>query len=318
MQNTAAKMSAEERTKGIRKVLTVALVLNITVSLAKIITGVVTNTLSVRADGIHSIFDGAGSLAGLIGVSLAARPADEDHPYGHAKYETTASLVIGLMLLVAAFNVGSGAVDALLNGSHTQPSLVSIVIMLVTLCINLALSTYERRAGKRLGSSVLGADSKHTLSDALVSISVIVGLVFVNLGFSIADAIATLIVTVAIFVTAFEVLRDVHRTFSDSARIEPEKLRITAMEVRGVVQAHQIRTRGLENEVYVDMHVLVDPQMSIGRAHEIAARVEEKVQERFPQVCEVMVHLEPATAEELRCPLLVDGLADDPYGRGEA
>ncbi|MGN0039000.1 MAG: cation diffusion facilitator family transporter [Coriobacteriales bacterium] len=309
------KMSAEERTKGIRKVLTVALLLNIAVSLAKIITGVLTNTLSVRADGIHSIFDGAGSLAGLIGVSLAARPADEDHPYGHSKYETTASLIIGLMLLVAAFNVGSGAVDALLNGSHTQPSTVSIVIMVVTLCINICLSTYERRAGKRLGSSVLGADSKHTLSDALVSISVIVGLVFVNLGFPIADAIATVLVTGAICVTAFEVLRDVNRTFNDSARIEPEKLRTTAMEVRGVVQAHEIRTRGLENEVYVDMHVLVDPNMSIGRAHEIAAHVEEKVQARFPQVCEVMVHLEPATVEELHCPLLEGGLAEDPYGR---
>lgn len=315
----AVARRAAQRTRTVRRVLLTVLSANLILSVAKIVIGTATGTSSVQADGIHSIFDCAANLAGIVGITLSSRPADEGHPYGHAKFETIASLVIGLMLLVAAFEVGSGAIAVLSSGeASTQPSALSLGIMVCTLVVNLLCTAYERRMGRALGSTILGADSKHTLSDALVTISVIVGLVFVNLGFPIADPIATLIVTVAIFFTAFEVLRDVNKTFSDSARIKPELLRAAVKEVDGVVQCHDIRTRGMESEVYVDMHVLVDPQMSIGRAHEIAARVEEKVQERFPQVCEVMVHLEPATAEELLCPLLVDGLADDPYGKGEA
>lgn len=311
-----AVSTATQRTSQVRRVLLTVLSANLLLSVAKIVIGTATGTSSVQADGIHSIFDCAANLAGIVGITLSSRPADADHPYGHAKFETIASLVIGLMLLVAAFEVGSGAVAVLTSGqATTQPSALSLGIMVATLVVNLLCTSYERRMGKRLGSTILGADSKHTLSDALVTISVIVGLVFVNLGFPIADPIATLIVTVAIFVTAFEVLRDVNKTFSDSARINPELLRTTVQEVAGVVQCHDIRTRGMESEVYVDMHVLVDPNMSIGRAHEIAAHVEEKVQARFPQVCEVMVHLEPATAEELHCPLLDHGLAEDPYGR---
>ncbi len=316
MATFAASEHVDNKTRQVRRVLLTVLSMNLIISVAKIAIGTFTGAASVRADGIHSIFDCAANLAAIVGVQISSRPADADHPYGHGKFETTASLVIGLMLLVAAFEVGSGAVHSLLSGETTaQPSPLSLGIMLVTLVVNLTLTTYERHMGKKLGSSILGADSKHTLSDALVTISVIVGLMFVNLGFPIADPIATLVVTVAIIVTAAEILIDVNRTFNDTARIDPALLRATAHDVHGVVQCHAIRTRGMESEVYVDLHVLVDANMSIGRAHAIGKQVEDKVKERFPQVLDVMVHLEPANQEELLCPLLENGLADDPYGR---
>ncbi len=307
---------ADAKTRKVRRVLLAVLSMNLIVSVAKIIIGTATGTSSVRADGIHSIFDCMGNLAAIVGVQVSARPADADHPYGHGKYETIASLVIGLMLLVAAFEVGSGAIIALASGkAATQPSSLSLGVMIVTLVINLSLTAFESHMGKRLGSSILGADSKHTLSDALVTISVIVGLVVVNLGFPIADPIATLVVTAAIIVTSLEILGDVNRTFSDTARIDPALLRNTARDVHGVVQCHAIRTRGMESEIYVDMHVLVDADMSIGDAHKVAQQVEDKVKERFQQVRDVMVHLEPADVNELECPLLENGLAPDPYGR---
>lgn len=305
LTDDAAQLSARERTSRVKRVLTTVLTANLIVSVAKIVIGSATNTSSVRADGIHSIFDCAGNLAALAGISMASRPADDSHPYGHAKFETIASLIIGLMLLVAAWEVGSGAVHSLVTGEiHTQPSILSLAIMVITLVVNIVCTTIERRAGKRLGSSVLGADSKHTLSDALVTISVIVGLVFVHLGFPIADPIATIVVTIAILATAFDVLRDVNSVFSDEARIDSEEIRAVAMGIDGVVQCHQIRTRGLENEVYMDMHVLVDSELAIGKAHEIADKVEAAERAAFPEVCEVFVHLEPATPEELICPLL--------------
>lgn len=307
-------LDIQRRGWEIKKVLLTVLTLNLVVSVAKIVIGTMSGTASVRADGIHSIFDSAGNLAGIIGISMAARPADANHPYGHAKFETIASLVIGLMLLVAAWEVGGGAVATLMSGQVVEATVtpLSFGIMVATLVVNVSMTAYERRAGKRLGSAVLGADSKHTLSDALVTVSVIVGLVFVHFGFAIADTIATLVVTVAICATALDVLGDVQRTFSDCLRIDPDKIRASAMEVPGVVQCHHIRTRGLENEVYADLHVLVDPAANITEAHGVANAVEAKVKARFKQVKEVMVHLEPADAQELECPLLG---ADDPVAR---
>ena len=287
------------RSASIRRVMLVVLTLNLCVALAKIATGYFFNTSAVFADGVHSIFDAASNLVALGGIVVASRPADETHPYGHGKYEAFASLGIGILLLAAAYEVGWGAVESLLSGQvEADASPVSFIVMVVTIFVNIACTTYERRMGKKHNSSILGADAKHTLSDALVSGSVIVGLIFVALGFPLADPIAALVVTVAIFSAALSVFKEVHDTFADEARIKPRLIAACALEIPEVRACHHIRTRGLEGEVYVDMHVLVDPQMTIFDAHKVGDLVEEHVLERFSQVKDVLVHLEPDVPEE--------------------
>ena len=276
----AAKDAVSTRMRSIRRVLWIVLVLNLAVAAAKYVYGAVTGSASMQADGIHSVFDSAGNVVGLVGIALAARPADEGHPYGHAKFETYASLVIGVLLLLAAFEVGSGAVGRLATGTFTASvTPASFVVMVGTLCVNVGVTLYERRAAKRLRSEILAADASHTLSDALVSVGVIVGLALVSLGFPAADPVMALVVTLA--------------TLSDKARIPEEDLRATALEVEGVRDVHRIRTRGTEGEVYADLHVLVAPEMTVGKAHRLADAVEAAVQRRFPNVIEVLVHIEP-------------------------
>ena len=310
VQKNAAE--GRRRTRAIQRAFWFVFVLNVSVALAKIIVGSVFGAASVRADGIHSIFDSAGNIAGFIGVALAARPADVGHPYGHIKYETYASFFIALLLLFAAYEVGGGAIQTLTTGDMRQDvSPVSFAVMIGTLVVNIIATTFERRQGKKYQSEVLTADSKHTLSDALVSSSVIIGLIFVQAGFPIADPIAALVVTAAIVVTAIDVLKDVHATFSDTARMPSENLRRCALGVDGVVDCHHIRTRGLANEVYVDMHILVDPEISIREAHAIANEVERVIKARFRQVMEVLVHLEPATQAELAEPATYEPSADE-------
>ena len=195
------------RMAEVRHVLWIVLLLNLLVALAKFFYGLATNSHSMQADGIHSVFDSMGNVVGLVGITLALRPADEGHPYGHFKFETYASMVIGVLLIVAAFEVGSSAISALISGDHNASvTVVSYVVMVGTLCINIGVTTYERRAGKRLNSDILLADASHTLSDAMVSIGVIVGLVLIQLGFAIADSVMALVVMVAILYTAFDVL----------------------------------------------------------------------------------------------------------------
>lgn len=299
MKTLATKSSVSERMRSIKRVLWIVLVLNLAVAAAKYIYGTISGSASMQADGIHSVFDSAGNVVGLVGIALASRPADDGHPYGHAKFETYASLVIGVLLLLAAFEVGSSAVSKLASGVYTaEVTPISFAVMVGTLVVNLGVTTYERRCAKSLKSEVLGADANHTLSDALVSVGVIVGLAAVALGFPVADPIMALVVTVAILATAYDVFKHALATLSDHARIPEEDLRAAAVSVSGVQDAHHIRTRGTEGEVYADLHVLVAPDMTVGEAHALSERVEEVVKQRFSNVIEVLVHIEPNDGHE--------------------
>lgn len=282
------------RMHSIQRVLLVVLLLNLAVALAKLMYGTATQSAAMQADGLHSIFDSAGNVVGLIGIALASRPADEGHPYGHAKFETYASLAIGIMLVFAAFEIGAGAVERLQTGAHvTEVTPVSFIVMVATLAVNLSVSHYENKRGVELKSEVLRADARHTLSDALVSTGVIVGLALVALGYPIADAIVALLVMVAILATAFDVFKSALATLSDAMRIPEEELLQLALSVPGVETAHHIRSRGTEGEVYADLHVLVDPRMPVLEAHTVAERVQAAIQSAHPNVAEVLVHIEP-------------------------
>lgn len=288
------KSSVSQRTSSIKRVLWLVLFLNLGVAAAKYLYGTMSGSASMQADGIHSMFDSAGNVVGLVGIAVAARPADISHPYGHTKFETYASLVIGILLFVAAFEVGSSAWGKLVSQSYDiQVTPLSFVVMIVTLCINIGVTLFERNQGKKLNSEVLRADASHTLSDALVSTGVIIGLILAGLGFPIADPIMALVVMVAIVITAINVFKRGLVTLSDHARIPEEDIYKLVRKIPGVDAAHRIRTRGSEGEVYTDLHILVEPTMTVLAAHSLSERIEEEIKRAYPQVVEVLVHIEP-------------------------
>lgn len=283
-----------QRSSSIKRVLWIVLFLNLAVAAAKYIYGTMTDSAAMQADGIHSVFDSAGNVVGLLGIAIAARPADETHPYGHAKFETYASLIIGLLLILAALEVGGSAISKLVSQDYSaQVTPISFVVMVGTLMVNLGVTWYEHRKAKSLNSEVLRADASHTLSDALVSVGVIIGLIFVSLGFPIADPIMALVVMIAILATAFDVFKHTAVTLSDHARLPEDEVQALASAFEGVRDVHRIRTRGTEAEVYVDMHILVDPTMTVSAAHALCDRIESTISEHFPTVIEVLVHIEP-------------------------
>lgn len=291
--------SRTDRARSVERVLWVVLALNLVVAAAKFAYGLVSQSASMQADGIHSLFDSVGNVVGLVGIALAARPADEGHPYGHSKFETYGSALIGVLLLVAAFEVGTGAVERLATGSYTaQVTVTSFVVMVGTLAINLAVTVYERRCGQRLHSDILRADAAHTLSDALVSVGVIVGLVLVAMGLPMADPIMALVVTAFILASAVSVFRRALSTLADHARIPAEDIQAIACGLPGIEEVHCVRTRGTESEVYCDLHLLVCPDMTVRAAHALGDELEAQVKERFPNVNEVLVHIEPYGVEQ--------------------
>ncbi len=173
-------------------------------------------------------------------------------------------------------------------------TVASFAIMAGTLAVNLGVTTWEARAGRRLGSEILRADARHTLSDVLVSSGVIIGLILVRVGLKKADGILALLVAVAIAYTAVSILRGVGRTLGDAARLPAAEIASVAAGVEGVAGCDSVRTRGSENAVLVDLHLLISGDVSVQRSHEITEAVEETLRARFPQVTDVVIHVEPA------------------------
>jgi len=282
------------RSRKIGQVLIAVLAFNLTVAGAKLTLGYFTDSLAIIADGWHSLFDGVSNVIGLVGILLASRPVDRNHPYGHSKYETYASVFIGGLLAITAWHIGGAAIDQLVSG--TQParvSALSFVIMLLTLLINIGVTLYERRAAKKLNSDLLKADSNHTFSDILVSLGVIAGLIAVSFGFPQADPLVALIVAAIIARTAFAIVRQAAETLSDVARLEVGDVQDAVRGVDGVLGAHDIRTRGVSSAVHVDLHIQVDGRISVSAGHSVAEAVEREICRVFPQVADVIVHLEP-------------------------
>jgi cation diffusion facilitator family transporter len=297
MADAATEWSVpEHRERDIRRVLLVVLALNIAVALAKLLYGLFSHSMAMQADGIHSFFDGASNVVGLVGMSFASRPADQSHPYGHGRFETFAAAAIAIMLGIACYTVARGAINSLQGQSDAQVNVASFAIMIGTLVVNLGVTTWETRAARRLGSEVLRADARHTLSDVLVSSGVIISLILVWLGFEKADGVIALLVAVAIAYTALSILRGVGRTLSDAARLPVAEVVAAAADIDGVVECHSVRTRGSENQVSVDLHLLVASDTTVARGHEIAHAVESELRRRFTQVTDVVVHVEPAEA----------------------
>jgi cation diffusion facilitator family transporter len=296
-----ATLPAGNRINAIRRVLWVVLALNVVVALAKLLYGVFSNSAAMQADGISSLFDGVSNVVALVGIGFAARPADRDHPYGHAKFETFTAAIIAVMLGIACYGVARGAVASLRGNEVTEVTIVSFVIMLGTLAVNIGVTTWEARAGRRLGSEVLIADSRHTLSDVMVSIGVIISLILVKFGFEKADGVVALLVAIVIAFTALTIIRGVARTLGDAARLPAEELTSIVGKIDGVVGCHSVRTRGSKNQVAADLHVLVAPDTTVEQGHAIAHDVENALRARYPQLADVVVHVEPAgqdSAEE--------------------
>ena len=282
-----------ERSVQVRRVLAWILVANWAVALAKLGFGIANRLASVTADGTHSFIDGGSNVLGLVAMSVAARPADEDHPYGHGKFEALASLGIGAMIGIAMLELGRMAFDALVNDRHpeTEPALIAVLV--VTLVINIVVTRVERSWGERLNSALLLADARHTLSDVFVSLAVIASVVCVWLGVPRADGVVALLVLGVVAYVAWGIVRQGVGILSDTARLDPIRVQAIAESILGVRRCWRIRSRGMPDSVWVDMKIQVDPLMTTAQAHELADELERRLMDEFHQIVDVVVHVEP-------------------------
>ena len=282
-----------DRYAAVTRVLSRVLILNLAVALAKIGLGWLTGAVSVLSDGFHSLTDSASNVVAMVGVRIARQPPDADHPYGHRKFETMSSVGILLFLLLVLVQILWSAVERFQTPASLRVDRLAFAVMGATLIVNVLVVAYERRAGRRLKSEVLIADSHHTQSDLFTSATVIAALVGVRSGYPLLDPIAAIIVAGFIAYACWEILQDTTRILSDQIVIPVADVQRVVATVPEVMGCHQIRSRGSADHVFVDLHIWMDPAMRLDEAHRVSHVVKDRIMSAFPQVKDAVIHIEP-------------------------
>jgi cation diffusion facilitator family transporter len=285
---------APTRYADVSRVLVRVLVLNLVVAAAKIVFGYSSGAISILSDGFHSLTDAASNVVGLVGVRAANRPPDEDHPYGHRKYETVAAAAITVFLLLIVVEIVRNALDHLSGrAAPHEITVASFVVMALTIVVNLLVIVYESREAKRLGSEVLLADATQTRGDVWTSVTVLAALVGARSGTPMLDPLAALVVAAFIAYAGYQIASATTRILSDRVVIAGSDLERVVMSVPGVLGCHHIRTRGSADHVFLDLHVWLPASMPLSVAHDLSHVVKDRLIARFPQIADAIIHIEP-------------------------
>lgn len=300
----------QETTHEVRRVLWAILLLNAAVAIAKMAVGLATGAVAMVADGFHSSMDASSNVLGLVGTKLAAQPPDEDHPYGHRRFETLATLAIGGLLLVAAWEITQTTIDRILNGGSPNVTPASFGVMIGTMIVNLAVTLYERRKGTALGSDILLADASHTASDFYVSLSVIVSLAVTALGYPVIDIVVAIVIVGVITRAGFSIIGRTSNILADRQTLDPGGVKAALEGVPGLEKTVRVRSRGPADGIFVDIDAQIKPATTTDHAYAIAREIRDRVRTRYPEVEEVQVHFAPQRDPALDYTLEARAVAD--------
>jgi cation diffusion facilitator family transporter len=273
------------------------LLLNLAVAAAKLVLGYATGAVSIVSDGFHSLTDSTSNIIGLVGLRAARKPPDADHPYGHRKFETLAAAGIFVFLLLAVVEITRGALRRIAEPAPPELSAVTFAVMIATLLVNLWVVRYERAQARTLKSELLLADSVHTRSDVFATIGVLISLTAVAMGYPLLDPIGGVAIAILIGRTSYEIARDTSGILSDRVVIGEDDIRDVVMSIPQVIGCHHIRTRGSMDHVFLDLHVWFPASMALREAHALSHDVKDLLMERFPQIGDAIIHIEPPPAE---------------------
>ena len=287
----------EQHYKSIKRVLWIILFANLAVAITKIVLGLSISATSVLADGFHSLTDGSSNIIGLIGINFAMKPVDEEHPYGHSKYEMLGSLVIVAMLGFLSFQILLEVYQKFLNPIAPTVDPLSLAIMVGTLVINLFVTVYEKNIGTKLNSTILVSDAMHTRSDVFVTLGVITSMTLIYFGFPIwIDAAVSLVVVFFILKAAFEIFKDSSDILLDAKVVDEQEILLILNSLPEIKGIHHIRSRGTLQNLFIDMHVLTEDFLTVKEAHALSHVIEASIQQHFSgSLVQVISHIEPVS-----------------------
>lgn len=293
---TSGESGGELETTAVRVSL-VSIGLNALLSVFKLLAGILAHSGAMISDAVHSASDVLSSVIVIVGVRLSAREADREHPYGHERFECVAAIVLAVILLVTGLFIGRGAVESIVSHEEggTVPGVLALAAALVSIVSKEAMFWYTRHYARKVDSGALMAEAWHHRSDALSSVGALVGIAGARLGFPVLDPVASLVICVFIGKAAWDIFRDAVDRMVDHACSEELEtdIRNCAAGQKGVRGVDRIQTRVFGSRVYVDIEIRADGSLSLTEGHAIAERVHDAIEESFPKVKHIMVHVNP-------------------------
>ncbi len=278
----------------------ISMALNGALAVVKLVAGITGHSNALIADAVESLGDIFSSAIVWGGLVIASRPADEDHPYGHGKAEPLAALAVAVMLIAAAAGIVMQATRGV-RIPHESPAWYTLVVLLFVIVIKELMYRYESRTARRINSTAVFVDAWHHRSDALTSAAAAVGITIALIGgeaYAAADDWAALLACLVIVANGLGFARtavgELMDTNPDTALLDT--IRLAALQVDGAEFVEKVLIRKMGSRLYVDLHLEVDPALSVSRAHEIAHKVKDVVMTRWPKVADVLVHVEPHAA----------------------
>ena len=307
------RLNARQSDKRKSRVTIVAALVNLFLSGIKIGFGIVGQSTALIADGVHSLSDLVSDVLVLIAIKLGARKADHDHPYGHRRFETLATVALGIGLLIVGGGIAWDAAEQLLHMERLKvPNTETLAIAAISILSNEWLFHYTRRAARATRSKLLLANAWHHRSDALSSVVVLIGITAVLYGYSYADAVAAIIVALMVAKIGMTLVLESLKELVDTSLPDPfvDAISEAILDTDGVSGIHLLRTRHMGEDAFVDAHIVVNPRITVSEGHMIGDQVRDNLIARFDDVMDVLVHIDPENDETI-------GQQEQPLSRRE-
>lgn len=295
-ENNAAENDFQ---KVANRVSFITIIGNVILSVAKLLAGIVAHSHAMISDAVHSASDVFSTFVVIIGIRLASKKPDKEHPYGHERMECVAAIILAIVLFITGLGIGMDALKNILNGNYSNlqvPGILALIAAIVSIVSKEGMYWYTRYNAKKIDSSALMADAWHHRSDAFSSIGALIGIIGARLGFPIMDSIASLVIFVFIVKAAFDIFKDAMNKMVDHSCDEKTEKQIYDCVVKNenVLGVDLLQTRIFGNKIYVDVEIRADASCTLQEAHSIAEAVHDDIEQNFPKVKHIMVHVNPA------------------------
>ena len=279
------------------KVSIISIIANVVLAAFKLVAGILAHSSAMVSDAIHSASDVFSTFVVMIGIKIASKEPDEEHPYGHERMECVAAIILATILCITGLGIGKNALEFITGNSSevSVPGMLALVAAIVSTIVKEAMFWYTRHYAKKIDSGALMADAWHHRSDALSSIGAFIGIIFARMGYVMMDSIACLVICVFIVKAAYDIFKDaIDKMVDKSCSLEVEaEIRTIVMSVDGVKGIDSLSTRLFGNKMYVDIEIRADGEKTLNETHEIAEAVHDSIEAQFEKVKHIMVHVNP-------------------------
>lgn len=285
------------------RVSTVSILVNLFLSLFKLMAGLLAKSGAMVSDAVHSASDVFSTIIVMIGVTVSDKASDKEHPYGHERLECVAAIVLAVILAITGIGIGLTGFEKILAGNYASlevPGMLALVAAVISVAVKEAMYWYTRGAAKKINSGALMADAWHHRSDALSSVGAFIGILGARMGFPVLDPLASIVICVFIEKASLDIFKDSLDKMVDKSCPDEEvqKMEQIILQQNGVEKIDEIKTRLFGAKIYVDVEIAVNAQKTLLEAHEIAERVHDAIEAQIPEVKHCMVHENPYIQNE--------------------